>query len=57
MYRVIYKMIHGDYRLSDDMTLNEAKAFKEKCFNSGYKEVHIIQIVEWNGGFYGKKNK
>ena len=46
MYRVIYKMIHGDYRLSDDMTLNEAKAFKEKCFNSGYKEVHIIQIVE-----------
>lgn len=46
MYRVIYKMIHGDYILSDDMTLNEAKAFKEKCFKIGYKEVHIIQIVE-----------
>lgn len=46
MYRVIYKMIHGDYRLSDDMTLDEAKNFKDKCIKCGYKEVFIIQIIE-----------
>lgn len=46
-YRVIYKGFNGDFNLTEeDMDLEAAKKFKEKCLNMGYKIVYIIQIVE-----------
>lgn len=49
MYRVIYKGYSGDYQMSDEMTLGDARKFKEKCLEMQYPEenIHIIQIIEW----------
>lgn len=48
MYRVIYKGYSGDYQMSDEMTLDAAKEFKDKCLKMNYpkENIHIIQIVE-----------
>lgn len=48
MYRVLYKLYSGEYRMSDEMTLEEEKAFRDKCLKKHYSKenVHIIQIIE-----------
>lgn len=46
MYRVIYKLIHGNFLLSDDMSYEEACDFKDKCLSRGYDTVFIIKIIE-----------
>ena len=45
-YRVLYKGFSGGFNLSDDMNLDEARKFKDKCISMGYPSVYIIQIVE-----------
>lgn len=45
-YRVLYKGFSGGFNLSEDMNLDEAKKFKDKCISMGYPLVYIIQIVE-----------
>lgn len=51
MYRVIYKLIHGNFLLSDDMSYEEACDFKDKCLSRGYDTVFIIKIIEWMNYF------
>ena len=48
MYRVLYKPYNAGYQMSDEMTLKEAKDFRDKCLKLHYlkENVHIIQIVE-----------
>ena len=48
MYRVIYKGYSGDYQMSDEMTLGDARKFKENSLKMQYPEenIHIIQIIE-----------
>lgn len=48
MYRVIYKGHSGGYQMSEEMTLDAARKFKDDCLNMNYlkENVHIIQIVE-----------
>ena len=48
MYRFIYKVYSGDYQMSDEMTLDAARKFKDDCLKMNYPKgnVHIIQIVE-----------
>lgn len=48
MYRVIYKGYGGGYHMSDEMTLDAARKFKDDCLKMNYlkENVHIIQIVE-----------
>ena len=48
MYRVIYKGYSGGYHMSDEMTLDAARKFKDDCLKKNYpkENVHIIQIVE-----------
>lgn len=48
MYRVLYKSYHGGYKMSDKMTLDDAREFKNKCLEMHYikENVHIIQIIE-----------
>lgn len=45
-YKVLYKGFSGGFNLSDDMSLEEARNFKEKCLSMGYPTVHIIQVIE-----------
>lgn len=47
MYRVIYKGYSGSYQMSDEMTLDDARKFKNDCLKMNYpkENVHIIQIV------------
>lgn len=44
MYRVLYKT----YQMSDEMSLEEARAFRDKCLKMNYpkENVHIIQVVK-----------
>ena len=46
--RVLYKPYHGDYMMSDEMTLDKAREFRDKCLERHYpkENVHIIQIIE-----------
>lgn len=48
MYRVIYKGYSDGYQMSDKMTLDAAREFRNKCLKMNYPKgnVHIIQIVE-----------
>lgn len=48
MYRVLYKTYSGGYQMSDEMSLEEARAFRDKCLKMNYpkENVHIIQVVE-----------
>lgn len=46
MYRVIYKGFNGGFQLSEDMNLQEAHEFKNKCLKMGYDLVYIVQIIE-----------
>lgn len=48
MYRVIYKGYSDGYQMSDKMTLDAAREFRDKCLKMNYPKgnVHIIQIVE-----------
>lgn len=48
MYRVLYKPHSGGYQMSDEMTLEDAKALRDKCLKMHYpkENVHIIQIIE-----------
>lgn len=48
MYRVLYKSYHGNYKMSDEMTLDDARKFKNECLKMHYpkENVHIIQIME-----------
>ena len=48
MYRVISKGYSGDYQISDEMTLDAARKFKDDCLKMNYpkENVHIIQIIE-----------
>lgn len=46
MFKVLYKGINGGFQLSEDMNLEQAKEFKNKCLNVGYKIVYIIKILE-----------
>ena len=48
MYRVIYKGYSGGYHMSDEMTLDAARKFKDDCLKMNHlkENVHIIQIVE-----------
>ena len=48
MYIVIYKGYNGGYHMSDEMTLDAARKFKDDCSKMNYlkENVHIIQIVE-----------
>mgnify|MGYP000037630653 FL=1 len=48
MYRVIYKGHSGGYQMSNGMTLDAARKFKDDCLKMNYpkENVHIIQIVE-----------
>ena len=45
-YKVLYKGFSGGFNLSDDMSLEEARNFKEKCLSMGYPTVYIIQVIE-----------
>ena len=36
MYRVLYKPHSGGYQMSDEMTLEDAKAFRDKCLKMHY---------------------
>jgi hypothetical protein len=45
-YRVLYKGFSGGFNLSEDLKLDDARDFKEKCISIGYPSVYIIQIVE-----------
>lgn len=45
-YKVLYKGFNGGFELTDDMNLDEARKFKDKCISIGYPSVYIIQIVE-----------
>lgn len=46
MYRVLYKLIYGDYLLSEDMSLEEACDFRNICLSKGYDTAFVIQIIE-----------
>lgn len=48
MYRVLYKTYTGGYQMSDNLTLDTAREFRDKCLKMNYpkENVHIIQIVE-----------
>lgn len=48
MYRVLYKTYSGGYQMSDEMTLDAARQFRDKCLEMNYpkENVYIIQIVE-----------
>lgn len=46
MYRVIYKLIHGNYLLSDEMSFEDACDFKNRCLSKGYDTVFVIKIIE-----------
>ncbi|GEM_PF-2236800 len=48
MYRVLYKMYSGGYQMTEEMTLENAEEFRNKCLKMNYprEHVHIIQIVE-----------
>lgn len=48
MYRVIYKGHSGGYQMSNGMTLDAARKFKDDCLKMNYlkENVYIIQIVE-----------
>lgn len=48
MFRVIYKGYTNGYQISDELTLDAAREFKDKCLKMNYpkENVHIIKIVE-----------
>ena len=48
MFRVIYKGYTNGYQISDELTLDAAREFKDKCLKMNYpkENVHIIQIIE-----------
>ena len=48
MYRVIYKGYSGWYQMSEEMTLDAAREFRDNCLKMNYlkENVHIIKIVE-----------
>lgn len=48
MYRVIYKGYSGGYQMSDEMTLDDAREFRDNCLKMNYlkENVHIIKIIE-----------
>lgn len=48
MYRVIYKGYSGGYQMSDEMTLDAAREFRNKCLEMNYSKenIYIIHIVE-----------
>ncbi|MBW4847614.1 MAG: hypothetical protein KZY87_18780 [Lachnospiraceae bacterium] len=46
MYRVIYKLIHGDFLLSEEMSFEAACDFRNKCLSKGYDTAFVIEIIE-----------
>ena len=47
-YRVLYKPYAGNYMLSEIMSLEQAREFKDKLLKMNYQEeyIHIIMFVE-----------
>lgn len=46
MYRVIYKGYNGSFELTDEMTLEKAKEYKQKLIEAHYPVVYIIQLID-----------
>ena len=45
MYRVIYKLIHGDFLLSNEMSLEAACDFRNVCLSKGYDTAFVVQVI------------
>ena len=51
MYRVLYKPHSGGYQMSDEMTLEDAKAFRDKCLKMYYpKRKRSYYTDNWVAG-------
>lgn len=52
MYRVLYKPYIGCWEVSDDVSLEDARTFRDRCLSMKYpkENVYIVQVVERGTG-------